>query len=83
MFRRNFFVLFVENPPVKMSRRNIFPPKSSQATQLPRGQRRATGQKCWRIYGTSLSGVGLGVGDGGEEEGEEEQGMGEWSGDSN
>ena len=67
-----------------MSRRNIFPPKSSQATQLPRGQRRATGQKCWRIYGTSLSGVGLGVGDGGEEEeGEEEQGMGEWSGDSN
>ena len=75
--------MFVENPPVKMSRRNIFPPKSSQATQLPRGQRRATGQKCWRIYGTSLSGVGLGVGDGGEEEGEEEQGMGEWSGDSN
>ena len=75
--------MFVENPPVKMSRRNIFPPKSSQATQLPRGQRRATGQKCWRIYGTSLSGVGLGVGEGGEEQGEEEQGMGEWSGDSN
>ena len=83
MFRRNFFVLFVENPPVKMSRRNIFPPKSSQATQLPRGQRRATGQKCWRIYGTSLSGVGLGVGDGAGRRGGEGQGMGEWSGDSN
>ena len=31
-------VLFVENLPVKMSRSNIFPPKPSQATQLPRGQ---------------------------------------------
>ena len=54
-----------------MSWTKIFPPKSQARQAEPHnfrvdsGERRATGQKCWRIYGTSLSGVGLGVGDGG------------------
>ena len=64
-----------------MSWTKIFPPKSQGRQAEPHnfrvdsGERRATGQKCWRIYGTSLSRVAGWAGVRGEE--------GEGGGDSN